>query len=479
MNTKSNEQAAPAGCRSLHRPPARYVFCALAAAGNMLNFTLKASLSVAIVAMVDRQVDSGQGQLQPVNSTATPREGYDWDEMTQSYALAGLSYGSLLSCVLGARLAELLGPRLVSGPSLGVAALLHVLCPLAAGGGVGVFVAMRVLQGVFVGAYAPGVSTLLLRWVPLQERGLMVSIIFSATNVGILVSMALTGKICTVWGWPAVFYFYGGLGCLWTVLWLLFVYNTPGDHPRISAEENDYILANVAPESKVTFPVPWISICTSLPVWSFVAVKVGVVYLLYMFLNELPTYMKNILNFDLASSGYLSAVPYVFSLVTNLMLGSASQWLRSKGYLSHLTAYKIFNGLAMLGPAAMMLAITQVHDATAIVVLIVVTMVLQGGFFGGSVVNHLDLSPNFAATVTGLSEVVSEVVSILAPTLVGAIINGEQTRARWQIVFYTSSAIISLPYLIFFFFGSVEEQRWNRPKEEPEADKRNSKLSAA
>jgi len=33
----------------------------------------------------------------------------------------------------------------------------------------------------------------------------------------------------------------GVVGVIWSIMWFFLVYNSPAEHPRISAEERDYI----------------------------------------------------------------------------------------------------------------------------------------------------------------------------------------------------------------------------------------------
>jgi ACS family sodium-dependent inorganic phosphate cotransporter-like MFS transporter 5 len=42
-------------------------------------------------------------------------------------------------------------------------------------------------------------------------------------------------------GWPSVFYVIGGFSLVWFVLWAVFMYDRPSDHPRISPDEKHYI----------------------------------------------------------------------------------------------------------------------------------------------------------------------------------------------------------------------------------------------
>lgn len=55
-------------------------------------------------------------------------------------------------------------------------------------------------------------------------------------------AMLLAGLISSSsFGWPLVFYLYGGASVVWTVLGFFVLYNSPEDHPRISEAEKYYI----------------------------------------------------------------------------------------------------------------------------------------------------------------------------------------------------------------------------------------------
>lgn len=77
---------------------------------------------------------------------------------------------------------------------------------------------------------------------------------FSGANFGTVISLPVSGYLCslTLWGgWPLAFYLFGGLGIVWYVFWLIFVYDTPAEHPKIDPQERLYIEALVEPKHDV------------------------------------------------------------------------------------------------------------------------------------------------------------------------------------------------------------------------------------
>lgn len=46
-------------------------------------------------------------------------------------------------------------------------------------------------------------------------------------------------------GWPSIFYVFGVIGAIWSVFFLIFVFEDPESHPRIGDGERKYIISNL------------------------------------------------------------------------------------------------------------------------------------------------------------------------------------------------------------------------------------------
>lgn len=59
---------------------------------------------------------------------------------------------------------------------------------------------------------------------------------------GMMSSMLITGYFsASWWGWPAAFYFFGIIGFIWCIFWVIYSAETPAAHGRISEKERKYI----------------------------------------------------------------------------------------------------------------------------------------------------------------------------------------------------------------------------------------------
>lgn len=78
---------------------------------------------------------------------------------------------------------------------------------------------------------------------------------FIGAQFGTIISMPLSGLLATYGfdgGWPSIFYVFGIVGCIWSVAFLLFVYEDPSTHPTISEKERKYIISSLWGTANIT-----------------------------------------------------------------------------------------------------------------------------------------------------------------------------------------------------------------------------------
>ncbi|XP_049809107.1 vesicular glutamate transporter 2.2-like [Schistocerca nitens] len=95
-------------------------------------------------------------------------------------------------------------------------------------------------------------------------------------------------------------------------------------------------------------------------------------------------------------------------------------------------------------------------------------MLALSGFFiatdcTGSYLNMHAFAPNYAGTIVGIVNMYANLTGIAIPYIVGAFTNTNPTRSAWNAVFYLSSAVAAVSYLIYAVFTTADEQPWNVP----------------
>nr|XP_027225767.1 putative inorganic phosphate cotransporter [Penaeus vannamei] len=120
----------------------------------------------------------------------------------------------------------------------------------------------------------------------------------------------------------------------------------------------------------------------------------------YTLLTDLPLYMKNMLQQDIKS---VSLMQRGWAMSDRELVGDRLR----KGTLSTVTVRK----------AA--LAFVECNRGATIAILFV-AVTLQGGIYTGFMVNHVDIAPNFAGTLFGITNAAATIPGWVAPMTVGA-----------------------------------------------------------
>lgn len=107
------------------------------------------------------------------------------------------------------------------------------------------------LQGVLY----PALHNLISKWSAPDERGKFISALLGGT-FGTVATWPLAGLLMESFGWAYAFYVPAAIAIFITCIWLLVVYDSPAQHPRIAVEEKDYIekaLGDVISKKKVIY----------------------------------------------------------------------------------------------------------------------------------------------------------------------------------------------------------------------------------
>ncbi|KAG8266865.1 hypothetical protein J6590_061691 [Homalodisca vitripennis] len=249
--------------------------------------------------------------------------------------------------------------------------------------------------------------------------------------------------------------------------------------------------------SDKTMRTPWRDIVTSVPLWALLIAHLGQNWGFWMLLTMLPNYLSHVLGFNIKSNGLISSIPYMVMWGLTIVFSWIADYINEKRLLPLNVSRKMWNTIAHWGGAAALVALSLISTSvTGAVVLLTVSVALNAGVYTGFLTNHLDLSPNFAGLLMGITNGMSNVTSILSPMITGFIVSDQQagslqtktvslsgphtrqtSRDQWMVAFYISAAIFFVGNLVFIVFGSTDVQPWNDPLREDSKNEKENKSS--
>ncbi|CAL1268935.1 unnamed protein product, partial [Larinioides sclopetarius] len=455
--------------------PKRYIFTGLGFFALMILYSMRASLSVAMVALVNSPEKTSLNATEKfvtcsnllnyeVNERNFDFQGvkYDWDSTTQGLIFTSFNYGYVPTLLLGGVLSEKFGTKWLLGTSVLMSSFLYLLIPVAASWGSNAFITIRVIAGLTEGVSAPLLTLALSNWSPTSERSRIVSIIFAGVPVGMVIGAPLSGFLCSIdflGGWPSVFYLFGIIGFVWFLFWIILMSEKPEGHPSISEEELLHIQRGKCDKPQTNHEVPWKDIFLSLPMWATCIAMTGNIFGFIFLSTDLPKYYKAILHVNIRKGGFISALPYVVEFFSLILCAYIADKLREWNKMSITTIRKIFNSVGLFGFALCLIAITQSGCRPELIIGFLCLAMFSNGFlYSGHRAAIIDINPKHSGVVCSIANAFSLISGSFSPTIAGLLTESGDTLENWNKIFYITSAVSIGCGIFFVIFGSAELQ---------------------
>ncbi|XP_072745687.1 putative inorganic phosphate cotransporter isoform X2 [Anoplolepis gracilipes] len=425
-----------------------------------IGYSLRVAMSVAIVAMADAK-------------TANPDiEDYGWDQVQKNLVLSSFFWGYVITQVPSGYIAGIWSGQKLLSIGMLLCGILNIVTPIVTSRwDLPAVLVCRIGMGLTQACLLPCVQTLLSKWAPPSERARLGTFAYAGAQFGTVITMPISGFLAmSSLGWPSIFYIFGTLAILWSMVFLYFGADSPAEHRNISQKERMFIEKSLRTtenenESNQKLRIPWKEMFTSLPMWALMIVHCGQNWGYWTLLTEMPSYMTGVMK-NIEKSGVFSALPYLAMWILSFPISWLADYSLKKG-ASRGSVRKTCNTVAHWGPAIALacMSIVPTDDYTWAVVILTLAVGLNAGSLCGYQINHIDLSPNFAGTMMSITNCFATITAIIAPLICGLIVTDETNVYQWNIVFYVSAAIFFLGNLIFMIWGKGEVQWWNDPEE--------------
>ncbi|XP_034098320.2 sialin isoform X1 [Drosophila albomicans] len=381
-----------------------------------------------------------------------------WTKEVQILVSASFYAGYMLTHIPGGRLAERYGGKWILGASILLSAILTLLTPtIVRHGGPGALMALRLLIGFCEGPTFPAVSALLAQWVPESERGLLCSCVLSGGEIGVIFVHLVNGLALGEEDWAMAFYVVGSGAMLWFVGFVLVCYSKPDASPFIQSSEREYIKSQVSdtlitePETEATDTneAPWSNMLLNAPIWALIAANMQhdwnqqeMAQELQQLLHQLQSKGSTLWT-ELESSLRVTA-PHLWSWLASLTSGQLSDYLIANGILNRTQTRSLMSWLVFVS-SSMYLVYDKQQSARMWSVL------AFGAYYAGIKLLPLDMSPNFAGTLMGISNGLGSLPGLLLPLL-------QQLESEYEIV----GSIRAAFWLICAGYISGDVQSYNQ-----------------
>lgn len=245
------------------------------------------------------------------------------DSNMKSLVFSSMAVGGLLGLLIAMPLMHRVGVRLVLS-ICGVFSILGtILFPLAVEWNFFSVLVVRFLQGLGISMVFTVLGSVPTAWAPNNESGTFLAVLSCAFQWSNVICMPISGFLCeSSWGWRSIYYLFGIVTIVFFLAFYFFYTDSPTDHRNVSNKELSLILQDKTVTHKE--PVPYLAICKDpcvLVTWmSNIGGNLGFLTLVLYG----PTYLREVLNFEVRGTGFASALPFLLSAAVKSIAGQLS-----------------------------------------------------------------------------------------------------------------------------------------------------------
>lgn len=237
-------------------------------------------------------------------------------------------------------------------------------------------------------------------------------------------------------------------------------------HSRNEDEEESLLSTNLLPPSRshsTATPLgdfasrtPWKSFFTN-PIsltllvnnWTFGFVG-------FLLLSEMPSYLTDVLGFDLTTSGLLCIVPYASLFITSLGFGFTFDYLQKKYHWSTRTVRQVamFIGLGL--SSTFLIICGYVNNAYLSFFMMVLSQAMLGACQSGIACAYLDVSPNFSSVLNTVGNTFAAIAGIVGPLVVSLFISSYKGMLGWRYVFILTFIMSAISLILWAIFQTSD-----------------------
>jgi MFS family permease len=219
----------------------------------------------------------------------------------------------------------------------------------------------------------------------------------------------------------------GVSGFVWLAFWLRW-YGPPDQVSWLSAPERQKILderngerAPDAAEDPAPSSLGYLLSQTS--VWGLVITQACLVYTAYLFLTWLPTFLQSTRELSTMNTGYLTAIPYLITMILGLVIARISDRSLSSEAVQAGRRRNFIAAMAVLATAILLAPVVEELWQLLAILTIVLTGCTTGAGLNFSLASDLLRNPRDVSRVIAITAFGGNSFGLIAPIITGYVVS--------------------------------------------------------
>lgn len=309
---------------------------------------------------------------------------------------------------------------------------LSVIPLLGPGVGFGVLLACRVFLGAAEGPTFGVANHAVQKWFRDDQRNVPVAVLNLGATLGVIVMAPLLSWVISAYGWRAAFVLLAVIGVLWSLAW----WRLGAEGPLGAGSGTDdeaSLLAGRLPLAHVLRSGTFLGI---------LAASVAAYWSMALLIAYVNPYLTEVLGFSGTQAGTLVALPWALAAVMLVSQGLIARSLMARG-VSTRWARGAVGGIGLLVASVFTMLFTHATDGPLQVVCLAVAFSMSGMIFTVSSTVCGELAPpGQRGAVLGAYIAVSSLAGVVAPPVMGRLLDAATTKTEGYALGFTITAII-------------------------------------
>ncbi|MEP7456590.1 MFS transporter [Phyllobacterium sp. SB3] len=351
---------------------------------------------------------------------------FGFSPVQMGYLFSGFLWTYVLCLIPLGLLVEKIGAKRMVGGGIAVWSAATAVTAMTTG--FTSILAARLVMGASEATTFPACGRIIRDWFPERERGLITTLFNGGSTAGPAIGAMVAAALVSSFGWRTSFVALGALGFIWLAAWLIW-YGQPEtvswlpevEKLKIIKERNGDQAHKLGDDPE---PSSLGYLLSQTSIWGLVITQACLVYTAYLFLTWLPTFLQSTRDLSTMNTGYLTAVPYLITMILGLTIARFSDKSLSSIAIqagkrrNFIAAMAILSLLILLGPV-----VTSLWQ-----LLLVLTLVLTGSTTGAglnfTLASDLLRNPRDVSRVIAITAFGGNLFGLIAPIITGYVVSG-------------------------------------------------------